>query len=312
MRYGMIIFLAVLFAPAWSSADDKIPYKTIEEAVLATGGTVAVMDTKDPDSAESAAQAIMDRGLTGSDDRGAGREQTYAGLQFRGRLVRDRDMKYITYRGQRGERLRVTVRSSDFVPELRGWRDANGQWGEKFKDYREDGSVAEAMLECPYAGIYEFAVSSRGFNSTGYGAFILSIQSDKSAATNEVLSDNLVPGQTYTVREIKQNQSAKEREFFLEAYCVFLKEDVCPPCPPTHRCKTCPPPYNVGFADDAHPRIDFAAFQAPDVLLIQSIHDPVVFSRFKIGERYRLKIRVINQSRTNIPNNYIRFLSIVE
>jgi hypothetical protein len=204
------------------------------------------------------------------------------------------------------------VRSSDFVPELRGWRDANGQWGEKFKDYREDGAVAEAVLECPYAGIYEFAVSSRGFNSTGYGAFILSIQSDKSAVTHEALSDNLVPGQTYTVREIKQNRSCEEREFFLEAYCVFLKENTCPPCPPAHRCKGCPPPYNVGFADDAQPRTDYSALEAPDALLIQSIHDSAVFSHFKVGEKYRMKIRVMNQSRTDVPMNYIRFLSIAE
>jgi len=294
-----------------SSAYDKIP-KTIEEAVLVTGGTVAVMDTSDPDSADSAVQAIMDRGLTGLDDRGAGCERTYAGLIYHGRLLRDGDMKHITYRGQRGERLRITVRSSDFVPELRGWRDVNGAWGEKFKDYREDGPVAEAVLECPYTGIYEFAVSSRGFNSTGFGAFTLTVKSDKTGVMDEPIKDHLVPGKTYTVRKIKQNQSAQEREFILEAYCVFLKENVCPPCPPHFFCKPCPPRYNVGFADDAKPRVDYAALQSTDCLLIQSIHDPAVFSRFKIGEKYRLKLRVMNQSRTNIPNNYIRILAIME
>ncbi len=287
------------------------PPKTIEEAILASGGTVAVMDTSDPDSAGSAVQAIMDHGLTASDDRGQGRERSYPGLKFRGRLAHDHDVQAITYQGKRGERLHVTVTSSEFVPEIRGFLDANGAWG-TMDSYSENGPVAEAVLNCRYTGEYEFKVTSRGFNSTGFGAFTLTIKSDKSALVPEEKGVSLVAGGTYTVRELKKNRENKETEVVLDAYCVFLKENICPPCLPTHMCKECAPPYNIGFADDPRPRNGYDEFQVDDAVIIDSIHDTEVFARFKVGEKYRFKVRVQNSSRTDVPDNFIRFLSFEE
>ncbi len=300
MRHGAFVVFLMIASVCFAADDPKLPYKTIEEAIIASGGTVAVMDTSDPDSAQSAVQAVMDRGLTASDERGLGRERAYAGLQFQGRLVRDHDLQKMTYQGHRGERLRVTVTSSDFVPELRGFLDANGAWG-KFDEYHEKGPVAEALIQCPYTGPYEFAVSSRGFNSTGYGAFTLSVKSDKGAATGGKISDGLVTGETYTIRELNTNQSTEERHFKVEAYYVFKRE--CPSCDPLLPCKMCWDP--MMFCDElvkseanlAGRKDTFA------VLRDRSAADYV------LGQRYRLKINIRNTSHTNVPQNEFEILS---
>ncbi len=187
--------------------------------------------------------------------------------------------------------------------------DANGAFLGSEKNYDGNPQVTlEAKL--PYTGEYSIQIQCKGAKE---GLFKISLESDILEVTPDERRDSLVAGGTYTVRDLKQNQSNAAREFILDAYCVFKKTNECRCNPdPNMPCKPCGPRFNVGLADDPRPRSGYEEFEVDEAVLIDSIHDTEVFTRFKVGEKYRLKIRVENLSRTSVPSNFIRFLALEE
>jgi len=49
----------------------------------------------------------------------------------------------------------------------------------------------------------------------------------------------LVPGRTYSLKELSKNTVTKEREFFTNAYLVLCAPAPCPPCPEGVVCAPC-------------------------------------------------------------------------
>lgn len=309
MKKSNIVVLIGLLCPLLlsSAGAQELPYKTIEEAVRASGGTYFQIDTSNPDAAENAVDMIFDKGLTSNDNRGAN-PFLRSGIELHETLPQAHAMAVFSYRGRKGEHVRVHVNAEDFDPELY-LLDANGKFLGSDKNY-DGSSVAEISSRLTYDGLYQVQVQAKGGRR---GVFRIGIDVDDAGVIADKRGDDLIAGRTYAIRELDKNQSVTPRRFFAEAYLIAGRQK-CPPCPPeAYSCPLCPPA-TVLISDRLIEKFDRSWVAKKNEDVIQAWFDPrtVKVDNIQVLRQYRFELEVVNSSRTNAPRNTFQLLSVEE
>jgi hypothetical protein len=106
----------------------------------------------------------------------------------------------------------------------------------------------------------------------------------------------LVPGRTYSLKELSKNTVAEEREFFTNAYLVLCAPASCPPCPEGVVCAPCVESV-LYFADQPLKGKTEAELKAMREVLVGHHYEfcPEL-SKYKSGKRHRLKVAIQNMS----------------
>jgi len=175
-------------------------------------------------------QTVFDQGLTNNERSGnCWSMNIKPGIKISCALSVNKDAYYY-YKGQKGEKVTITVSAQNFIPEIR-IMDANGEMDFYLNEQKQNPFTVTKTL--PYSGEYTFEVRSSYYSKAKEGEpFTIILTSDKSNVQPDIRKDNLVEGKKYSVYELNQNQSTTSRKFLVDAYVIDIYEP--PYCPPGH------------------------------------------------------------------------------
>ena len=279
------------------------PYKTIEQAVICSGGTYGVIDTSDSSSTSNFVDTIFDNGLTATDGNGSCTSMNIRpSIKFSCKLSINKDAYYY-YNGQKGEVVNVTVSADNFIPEM-DISDANG--GMEFYDNKQKQKFITITKVLPYTGKYTFEVKTRYYTETKEDEpFKIILTSNKSNIQPDIRKDNLIEDQKYSIYELNQNQSKTKRKFLVDGYITNIyKEPACPP--EAYSCPLSQSP-NITISDKCT-IIDGSCQNTGNNIVLYLEYNKKF--DFEILKQYEFEVYVENTSNTNIPNNYYTLHSI--
>jgi hypothetical protein len=106
----------------------------------------------------------------------------------------------------------------------------------------------------------------------------------------------LIPGKTYSLKDLSKNTITEEREFFTNAYLVLCAPAPCPPCPEGAQCAPCEQAV-LYFADQPlKGKTEKELKDIRDVLAGHHYEFCPELSKYTVGKKHRLKVAVQNIS----------------
>lgn len=113
----------------------------------------------------------------------------------------------------------------------------------------------------------------------------------------------LEPGKTYRLDQLALNTSTEPRDFFTDVYLVLCEPAPCPPCGEGRECAECIESI-LYFADEPLTVKTSAELEGRPGLLQQGHYEfcPQL-TKYKLGERNHLKIRVQNIYESGVYND---------
>ena len=284
------------------------PFKTVEEAVICSGGTYGVINTNDPDATNNFVQTVFDQGLTNNDGSGnCWSMNIRPSIKISCGLSVNKDAYYY-YEGKKGEKVTITVSAKNFTPEI-DISDANGTM--EFFDNKQKQNFLTVTKTLPYTGKYTFEVKTRYYTETNEGEpFTVNLTSDKTNTQPDIRKDNLVAGKKYSVYELLNfNQSKVTRNFLTDAFVTNIyKEPYCPS--DAYSCPISLSP-NITIADVCVLANMANACQGKKSDTILQLDFEKKYD-FKIAKQYKFEVVVVNTSNTNIPQNKFTLISVKE
>jgi len=283
--------------------EPSLPYRTIEEAIRASGGTYGVIDTSNPDAANNFVQTVFDQGLTGSDGSKACTSMNIrTGIKIACALSVNNDAYYY-YEGQKGESIKVSLNTGADGLSLSILDANNNELSSNNKaiiNNGTDGRYIGITKILPYSGKYTFQVLARGYEKREGTTFTIGLTSDRSNVQTDLRKDVFVEGQKYTAHDLQSNnQSSVSRKFIVDADVVKIyKEPYC-----SKDAYSCP--ISQG------PNITITDGNIMDTTVLWLLGADEKYN-FEIGKRYEFEVSVHNTSNTNIPQNRFEMISFKE
>src|SRR3989344_8032376 len=153
-----------------------------------------------------------------------------------------------TLKGNLGVNNKIKIKTSDACGYGSNFSDGFGESGKKYLIFlgNKDGDdlwlpVAGSNYE---RGLRQYEIAKE--NIVGLNITVNNLKNKiNNGDVNNVDSNYLIEGRTYTIKELNANTSATPRKFFTEAYIVYV--DKLLPCPPGTEgiCAPPAPPYII-------------------------------------------------------------------
>ena len=106
----------------------------------------------------------------------------------------------------------------------------------------------------------------------------------------------LVPGETYSLRDLSKNTVTEEREFFTEAYLVLCAPAPCPPCPEGAQCAPCKQSILYFSDEPVKDKTEDELKRMREVLVGHHYEFCSEITKFTVGEKHHLKVAAENIS----------------
>ena len=215
-----IIFITFIFCTlsiiSLAGEQKKLPYKTIEEAVRASGGIYSkIRSSKGADNFVKT--VIRDKQIK------CNSMEIREDLEISCALSNNINAHY-NYIGKKGEQIGFIVTAQNFVPAVKIF-DANG----KVDFYLNEKKLKHLRINktLSYSGTYQFQIYDSGMNFSNEGQpFTVMLLSDKSNLIPDIRKDSLVENKKYSINNLLiNNQSTNNRTFLVKAYLLTIHKD---------------------------------------------------------------------------------------